>query len=384
MGKILEEYGRYFAASRHLLIVPLCLVFLTVLGLLTLSSASLSFVGPNYLLRQCVWLALALPCCFVALLLPIDLLRRHSGAIALFATILLVVVLISPVGHAVKGSRRWIDLGFLHLQVSELAKLALALCLAERLAERAGHSWDVRKDFLQPLTLLGIFALLLLLEPDYGSTFLFLFVGFTLLFLAGTPLRFLLSCCTSAALLLALFVVRNPVRLGRILAFLDVESTKLTGSYQLWQGLVGFQSGGLHGLGLGNGRQQLSYLPEAHTDFIFPIMAEELGYPFALLAIFAYVTLFAILWLEIYRVHDTFLFLFASGILLFLVAQTVINLAVVMGLFPTKGVALPLVSYGGSNLFLVFSSIGLLLNCFCTAQAQKPRLPDLLPSENFH
>ncbi|MDR0679079.1 MAG: FtsW/RodA/SpoVE family cell cycle protein [Puniceicoccales bacterium] len=378
MGKILGEYYRYFAANGRLLTVPLCVAFLTVLGLLTLSSASLSFVGPNYLLRQCVWLALAFPCCCAALLLPLDLLRRHSGAIAIFALLLLVAVLVPPVGHAVKGSHRWIDLGFFHLQVSELAKLALALRLAERLAERVGQPWDIREGFLRPAVLLGAFALLLLLEPDYGSTFLFLAVGFTLFFLGGTPLRLLLSCCAGATLLLALFVARNPVRLGRILAFLDVESTKLTGSYQLWQGLVGFQSGGLHGLGLGNGRQQLSYLPEAHTDFIFPIMAEEMGYPFALLALFAYVALFTILWLEIYRIHDTFLFLFANGILLFLAAQTAINLAVVMGLFPTKGMALPLISYGGSNLLLAFTSLGLLLNCFRTAQAQKPRLADLL------
>ncbi|MDR2664110.1 MAG: FtsW/RodA/SpoVE family cell cycle protein [Puniceicoccales bacterium] len=381
MIKFLGDYYRYFAANGRLLAVPVCVVFLTVLGLLTLSSASLSFVGPNYLLRQCVWLALAIPCCCVALLLPLDLLRHHSGTIVAFALLLSVAVLVPPIGHAVKGSRRWIDLGFFHFQVSELAKLALTLRLAERLSARAGLPWDLRENFLRPIALLGAFAVLLLLEPDYGSTFLFLAVGFALLFLSGTPLRLLLSCCAGAVLLLALFVSRNPVRLGRILSFLDVESTKLTGSYQLWQGLIGFQSGGLRGLGLGNGRQQLSYLPEAHTDFIFPIVAEELGYPFALLALLAYVVLFAVIWLEIYRIQDPFLFLFSSGILLFLAAQTVINLAVVMGLFPTKGMALPLLSYGGSNLLLFFTSIGLLFNCFRTAQSQKPKLEELLPQK---
>jgi cell division protein FtsW len=162
---------------------------------------------------------------------------------------------------------------------------------------------------------------------------------------------------------------------------MDIESTKLTGSYQLWQGLVGFNSGGLWGIGLGNGRQQLHYLPEAHTDFIFPIFAEELGYIFSLFAISAYAILFVIFWIEIYRIHCPFLFLMANGFSLFLVAQAIINLCVVMGLFPTKGIALPFMSYGGSNLIFSYFSVGILLNIFKTSYMEDLHWGETLDGE---
>jgi cell division protein FtsW len=192
-------------------------------------------------------------------------------------------------------------------------------------------------------------------------------VGLGLLFLNGVSLRPLLLCAAVAFLLLAIFIALNPVRLSRILSFLDVEATKQEGSYQLWQGMVGLQSGGWRGLGLGNGRQQLFYLPEAHTDFIFPVLAEELGFGVALAVLVAFFAVFSLLWMEIYRIPSPFLFLLAMGMLLFLTLQAVINLGVVSGLLPTKGMALPLISYGGSNLALVYAFLGLLLNCLRTA-----------------
>jgi cell division protein FtsW len=166
-------------------------------------------------------------------------------------------------------------------------------------------------------------------------------------------------------------VLLNPVRMARILSFMNVESTKLTGSYQLWQGLIGFNSGGISGLGLGNGRQQLFYLPEAHTDFIFSIFAEELGYIFSLLAIAAYAALFIIAWIEIYHIHCQFSFLFANGLILFLTIQTIVNLGVVMGLLPTKGIALPFMSYGGSHLIFGYFAVGLLLNILKTSYCEE-------------
>jgi cell division protein FtsW len=181
----------------------------------------------------------------------------------------------------------------------------------------------------------------------------------------------LIGCGICALGIFSIFVALDPVRLMRILAFLDIESTKQTGSYQLWQGLVGFNSGGWRGLGLGNGRQQLFYLPEAHTDFIFPVLAEEWGFPFAVLVPVAYLTIFVLAWWEIYRIRTHFLFLVASGTMLFITFQGIINLAVVMGLFPTKGMPLPFISYGGSNLVLIHGLLGLLFNCFQTAHGEK-------------
>jgi cell division protein FtsW len=325
-----------------------------------------------------MWLTIALFMCLAAMAIPLDFLRRNSAKIAIGAIVLCIAVLIPKIGLSINGSRRWINLGFFHFQVSELAKIALIIRLAHCVAAQDGAQWNVLESFVKPVLTVAVFAALLIAEPDYGSTLLFLFVGFAILFLGGTPLRHLAACVSIAAITVAIFIAFNPVRLGRILSFLDIESTKLTGSYQLWQGLIGFQSGGLHGLGLGNGRQQLSYLPEAHTDFIFPVFAEELGYAFAMAAIFAYVAIFVVAWSEICHVSDPFTYLLANGAVLFIAAQTAINLAVVMGMFPTKGMALPLISYGGSNLVLIFTLLGLLCNCFRTAHCQKPKLEDLI------
>jgi cell division protein FtsW len=375
---ILREYYTYFANNRKLLFIPVAICLLSLFGLLTLSSASLAFIGSNYLVRQCCWLTLAIPCGVICLFIPMTLLRKCAKFISLLAIALLLFVLIPKIGLSVNGARRWLCIGSLHFQVSEFAKAALVSYLSDYLArhqEDCGHIW---KGFLRPVAVIAIFTALLLLEPDYGTAMLFLFVGICTLFLNGAPLRFLFLCAFFALLLFAVFIAFNPVRLGRILSFIDIESTKLTGSYQLWQGLVGFNSGGLFGLGLGNGRQQRFYLPEAHTDFIFPVLAEELGYIFALLVVLLYVAIFVIAFMEIYRIQSPFLFLFANGIVIFACMQTFINLSVVMGIFPTKGMALPLISYGGSNLVFMFSSFGLLLNCMRSAYFEKPNVENCI------
>ncbi|MDR2576882.1 MAG: putative lipid II flippase FtsW [Puniceicoccales bacterium] len=375
---VLREYVQYFTGNRRLLLVPLCICTLSLFGLLTLSSASLSFVHSNYLLRQCLWFAFALPAAAIGLLIPLQWLRKRSRKIAIVAAALLVLVLIPGIGLSVNGSRRWIPLGPIHFQVSEFAKVAFVLLLADYLSRHQENIGNWKEGFLRPTLIVAFFTAMLLLEPDYGTALLFLSVGMALLFLSGTSLRLLFACIICAIFLFALFIALNPVRLGRVLSFWNIESTKLTGSYQLWQGLIGFNSGGLFGLGLGNGRQQRFYLPEAHTDFIFPVLAEELGYLFALFIIALYVVTFALAWFEIYRIHSPFFFLFANGIMLFICVQTLINLSVVMGIFPTKGMALPLISYGGSNLVFVFALFGLLLNCMRSAYFEKPNVENCL------
>ncbi|MDR2677097.1 MAG: putative lipid II flippase FtsW [Puniceicoccales bacterium] len=358
-------YAGYFCASRWAILIPLCVAFLNTVGLLVLSSASLSFVRHNYLLRQVAWLALALLCCACSAFLPVNWLRKNARLMYATAILLLVAVLIPGIGLRINGSRRWIHMGIGNFQVSEYAKIAFCLYFPWVLIRSAHRAF--LPSLLIPLAHIGIFASLLLMEPDYGSTALFLLTGMALLFLNGFNARMLFTCGILVFGLFALMVVLNPIRLGRLLAFMDVEATKTTGSYQLWQGLVGFRSGGPLGVGLGNGRQQLFFLPEAHTDFIFPVLAEELGYVFALLVICAYVLLFIILWLETFRMQTPDLFLAANGLSLFLIVQIAINLCVVMGLLPTKGIALPFISYGGSNLVFSYGAIGLLLNLFRTS-----------------
>ncbi|MDR2340997.1 MAG: FtsW/RodA/SpoVE family cell cycle protein [Puniceicoccales bacterium] len=355
----------YFGASRLIALVPICVIFLNTVGLLVLSSASLSFVCHNYLLKQIIWLALALCGCACMLIVPIDWLKKNAAVLYVIAVVLMMAVLIPGIGPRINGARRWIRAGIGNIQISEFAKIAFCLYFPRVLTKSAKLAFF--PSLLIPFFHIGIFAVLLLMEPDYGTTALFLMAGMIMLFLNGFSAKTLCFCGILAFGLFALMIALNPVRLGRLLAFMNIEATKATGSYQLWQGLVGLQSGGSLGMGLGNGRQQLFYLPEAHTDFIFSILAEELGYIFALLVIGAYVLLFVILWAETFRIQTADTFLMANGLSLFLVIQSAINLCVVMGLLPTKGIALPFISYGGSNLVFSYGAIGLLLNLLRTS-----------------
>ncbi|MDR1457223.1 MAG: putative lipid II flippase FtsW [Puniceicoccales bacterium] len=368
MKRAIGGYVNYFMASGWVVLVPLCVVFLNTVGLLILSSASLSFVHHNYLLKQAAWLALAVVGCVCAMSTPINWLLKNARFAYILAIVLLIVVLIPGIGLRINGSRRWINVGVGNLQISEYAKIAFCLYFPRVLIRSAHRSFS--QSLLIPLAHMGVFAVLLLLEPDYGTTALFLLTGMALLFLNGFSAKTLFACGIIILGLFALMIVLNPVRMARLLAFMDMEATKATGSYQLWQGFVAFQSGGLCGAGLGNGRQQLFFLPEAHTDFIFPILAEELGYIFALLVVCAYIVLFVILWRETFHMQAPDLFLAANGLSLFLIIQIAINLCVVMGLLPTKGIALPFVSYGGSSLIFSYCTIGLLLNLFRTSHRE--------------
>lgn len=360
-------YINYLKNNKFLFIIPICIAFLNIIGLLILSSASLSFIHFNYLSRQFCWLLFALAGLFLGLWIPLDRLKRHANIIYYLSLSALLIILIPGVGLDINGSRRWIDLGFFHLQVSEFSKLALVLFLANYLARIGADHPSLTNGFFKPL--LATFGLVgpILLEPDYGMTALFLCVALIILFLNGLSVRTLLFSGILLLLIFAIFIALNPVRLNRIRSFLNIEETKLSGSYQLWQGLTAFKIGGVERSGLGQGIQQLFYLPEAHTDFIFAILAEELGYWIAALVILAYALIFIATFVEIYRVHDQFLFLLGAGIIAFITVQAAINLAVVMGLSPTKGMALPFISYGGSNLIVTYLMIGLLFNTFKSA-----------------
>jgi cell division protein FtsW len=205
---------------------------------------------------------------------------------------------------------------------------------------------------------------LILLEPDYGTAILLACVVFSLLFLYGAKIFYLLCAGVSALGLTSLFIFYNPVRMHRILAFMDISSNKLGGAYQLWQGILGFASGGLWGKGLGNGRQQLTYLPEAHTDFILSIMGEEFGAVIVIFSLILYMLLFIVCIVCAMKIKSTYRSVIASGIALLTVYQVLINVGVVCGILPTKGMVLPFISYGGSNLLAMYFMLGLLINCF--------------------
>jgi len=345
-------------------LIVVCAVALTILGLTILFSASVSFKqGPYYYLdKQLIGVGLAFAGCWLVSRLDLDHLRHYVWFMGVGALVLLVFVLVPHLGIAVKGSKRWLGFGPVRLQVSELAKFALVFCLAHYQALNQTRIGEFKRGFVYPLGLIGAFAGLIMLEPDFGTAALSVAVGLTLLFLAGARWRYILPTVAGVALLFVVAVIHNPNRLRRFLAFLDVEGNKQGGTYQLYQALAAYASGGTTGVGLGQGRQQLNFLPEAHTDFIFAVVGEELGLVFT----FAVVVIFAVIfWAglrHLRRAPNLFQYLLVAGALLLICLQAVINLGVVTGVFPTKGMSLPFISAGISNLLLMGLLVGIFLN----------------------
>jgi len=352
------------AALTPAAVIVICAVGLTILGLTILFSASAGFAqGPfYYLLKQCVGVALATLVCLITSRINLDWARRYVWVLAVGLGLLLVAVLIPGLGIEVNGSRRWLGWGGLRLQVSEFAKFGLVFCLAHYLALNQTRIGEFKRGFLIPVAITLVTAGLVVLEPDYGTAALVVAVGLLLLFLAGAKWRYILT--TGAAVLagFTLLVLNNPNRLYRLLSFLDVEGNKQEGTYQLYQALAAFAAGGVDGVGLGQGRQQLHYLPEAHTDFILAVVAEELGLWFTMGIVVVYAVIFIAGLMHLCKAPNLFQFLLVAGAVLLICLQAIINLGVVTGIFPTKGMSLPFISAGLSNLVLMAMLVGVIIN----------------------
>ncbi len=341
-------------------------IALTFLGLVVLFSATQSMHSdPATLLKkQLVWLAFATVAGAVALIVNLEALRAYAYWLGIFGLLLLVLVLVPGIGVRVNGAQRWMDFGFMRLQVAEVGKLGLLFALAHYLATYRRFMNEFWRGYFYPCVILALFCGLIFLQPDFGTAFLCGAVGGILLFLSGVRLLFLIPTGVVALALFSLAVYLDPVRLQRITSFLDVEGNRGDSAYQLWQGILAFGAGGLHGVGLGQGRQQMSFLPEAHTDFIFSIVAEELGFFFTTGIVLLYMTLFFAGFLQLKRAPNLYQYLLVMGALLLITFQALINIGVVTGTLPTKGMSLPFISYGGSNLVLMFTLTGIILNGF--------------------
>ena len=345
-------------------IIVVCAVGLTILGLTILFSASAGFAqGPYfYLKKQLIGVALAFTVCWIVSRVNLDVARRYVWVVAGVTLVLLILVLIPQIGIDVKGSRRWLGIGPVRMQVSEFAKLSMVFCLAHYLAVTQSRLGDLKRGYLIPIGIVLGFAGLIILEPDFGTAALVVAVGVLMLFLAGAKWRYLLPTIAAVVLGLVVMVIHNPNRLRRITAFLDVEANKQGGTYQLYQAMAAFAAGGTDGVGLGQGRQQLNYLPEAHTDFILAVVAEELGlwFTMGIVVVFTIIFIAGIVHLRI--APNLFQFLLVAGCLLLICLQAIINLGVVTGIFPTKGMSLPFLSAGLSNLLLMAMLIGIFIN----------------------
>ena len=315
-----------------------------------------------FLKRQLFWAVLGAGALWVALRVDYRLLEKAVLPLLIVAGVLLVLVLVPPFGQAINGTRRWIRFGVVSFQPAELAKVALVLYLAAFLAKRRGDLAEFRTGALPALAVAGLLAGLVLVQPDLGNCMTLIVVTFGLLYLAGSPAKHLAWVAAPALPLIALAIWMAPYRLRRITAFMDPWSDPRGSGFQIIQSWLALGNGGLVGQGIGGSRQKLFYLPESHTDFIFAIVGEELGFVGAL----SMVALFAVvIWRGLrigLRAADPFGSYLALGITVLLATQTLVNLGVVTGLLPTKGLPLPFISFGGSALLMTMVATGVLLN----------------------
>ncbi|MBI3097174.1 MAG: putative lipid II flippase FtsW [Planctomycetes bacterium] len=343
---------------------------LTALGLVLIFSSSylvaaLGHSGNGYLFveRQAAWLLLALPVAWLAAKVDYRRLRRYDGALLCLAYGCLAIVLVPVIGSQYNGARRWIRFGALGFQPTEFAKLAVIFFLASFAARDPERLRDFRRGFLPALAALGAACALIALEPDIGSAAFLAGVGLTLLLVAGLRARHLLPLVLLVGPLAVAWVVwRHPHVRERLLTFLDPSADPLGGGHQITQALIALGAGGPIGTGLGAGTQKWFFLPERHTDFIFAVAGEELGF-FGALALLALFALFVVAGrAALRRAPDLFGSLLAFGLVWMIGLQAAMNVAVVTALVPTKGIPLPFLSYGGSPLFFTLIGVALLVN----------------------
>jgi len=348
---------------------------LTMMGLVMLFSAGAVRGAQDLLFKQIVWVVVSLLVGGYASIVNLDWLRNRTILIFGLCLIGLVLTLIPGIGVKVNGAQRWIGLGSLRIQPSEFAKIGMVLLLAKYFAVEQRMIGSLVKGFLVPSILIGSVCGLILLQPDFGTCFLCGTVGAILMFQAGVGLKWLMPVAGLGVSVFSVLVYFDPVRIRRVTSFLDVEANANDSAYQLWQGMLAFGVGGVEGVGLGVGRQQMYFLPEAHTDFIFPVIGEELGLVATFGILIAFFILFFSVGVKLRQVSKLHEYLLAMGSLLFVILQAIINIGVVTGCLPTKGMSLPFISYGGSNLVVTFIFVGLIINVMRKKDSPAPINP---------
>ena len=345
-------------------------VTLLIIGLMMVASSSVMistkfYANPfHFLLHQLCYLFVGLIAALIVMRVDSSLWEKWSGVFLLVSLTMLMLVLIPGIGRSVNGSRRWISLGIMSIQVSEIIKLTMIFYVSGYLVRQGDKVTKSLLGFIKPMFILGIVAILLLLEPDFGATVVITSTVMALLFLAGVRLRYYIGLLLLIGGAFAFLAVSTPYRVARLTAFLDPWADQYKTGYQLTQSLIAFGRGGWSGVGLGESVQKLFYLPESHTDFLFAVLAEELG----LIGILFVLILYSILvarGLMIGSIAHAQSRLFASftayGITFWLGLQAAINMGVNAGLLPTKGLTLPLLSYGGASLIINCIAVALLL-----------------------
>ncbi len=359
-------------------VILLLYLVLICIGLVMVASASIGIADQNtgdpffYAKRQFLRILLSLALLWFACRIPLQFWRRNGMALMMGSIILLAIVLIPGVGHTVNGATRWLNFGLFTFQISEIAKLFLIIYLSGYLLRRGDEMQTNTMGFIKPMLILAVASGLLVMEPDFGAAAVLLMTGLGLIFLGGVRFAQFLLFVVGTLCIMGLLAVSSPYRLARITSFLDPWADPFNSGFQLTQSLIAIGSGGWFGAGLGGSVQKLFYLPEAHTDFLFAIYAEEFGFvgQVCLIALFGLFALrcFAIAKLALQR-EQAFGAYLAYGVGLLITLQAVINIGVNMGALPTKGLTLPFVSYGGNSILSMSFAVGLVLRVYleCTS-----------------
>ncbi|MAQ14885.1 MAG: putative lipid II flippase FtsW [Sandaracinus sp.] len=342
-------------------------VALVAFGVVMVYSASAVFADSRYddpfhfLVRQSIFATLGLGVCFTVARFDYHGYRRFTYPVLAGAVLLLLIVVLG-FGRAAGGAARWIQLGPINVQPAEMAKLSIILWLAYSLSKKAEQIRSFEIGFLPHAMVAGFLMLLCLKQPDFGSAVMIGLLTFTLLFTAGARLGYLLGAILLAAPAVYALIAFSPYRMRRIQAFLEPFEHRYGIGYQIAESLMSFGAGGATGVGIGDSRQKLLFLPEAHTDFISAIVGEELGFLGISLLLLTYVLLVVRGLRAAHQAADDYGAYLAVGITVFLGMQAFTNLAVAMGMLPTKGLVLPFMSYGGSSLLVNCAAVGILLN----------------------
>lgn len=314
--------------------------------------------------RQVIWILTGVLVCAAAACFDYRLLQRWVWWLVGSVVVLLILCYVPGVGQEINGEWRWIRIAGFQFQPSELSKITIAAFLAYWFALHADSGGHPVRGFLIPVSVTGLIIALVLFEKDMGTAAVLSASFITILFVAGVKWYYLGTLLSVGTCGLALMVKLDPHRTGRILAFLDMEANKLGFAFQQWIGLMALGSGGASGRGLGEGRLKMLYMPFAHTDFIFPMIGEELGLVFTLMVVFAFLVL-AVSGIAIsFQAPDAFGRLLGVGLVCFIVFQAALNIGVTTAVLPNTGLPLPFVSYGGTALLTVMAAVGILLNIY--------------------
>jgi cell division protein FtsW len=365
-------------------ILAFCVAALLGLGLVMLYSSSMTQVGAQYLKSQLIWCGLGLVLCVAAASVDYEVLKKVAWPLFFFSLLLLLLVLL-PLPHGltkkINGAHRWFILPGMRLQPSELGKIALIIALSWYCDRFQRHMATFKWGILFPVGIIAAMLALIFPEPDRGTSILLAAVSGSMLLLAGVRWKFIFPPVLLAAAGLAVSIIHDPMRMRRIFSWWDLEQHKDGVGYQAYEAMIALGAGGWTGLGLGNGRQKLGFVPEHHTDFIFSIIGEELGLIATLLVIVAFVVVVLCGFYIAVHAREMFGTMLASGVTLLIGLQAAINIGVVTSALPNKGLPLPFISYGGSNLLAMLTCVGILFSVARRANQTSLASPEVFAEE---